>query len=50
MTLKLGKKGSTQYFYTLCLKSASLYVPAIWFGLVGLQSQNRQYMAAPRLD
>ena len=40
MTSKLGKKDINQYYYTLCLKSASLYVPVIWFGLVGLQSQN----------
>ena len=49
MPLKLGKKDITQYYYTLCIKSASLYVPAICFGLVGLESQNGQYMVAPRL-
>ena len=35
--LKLGKI----YYYTLHFKSATLYVPVIWSGIAGAQSQHR---------
>ena len=33
MSLKLGKKDITSYYYALCLKSASLCVPVIRSGV-----------------
>ena len=38
MPSKVGKKDTTRYYYAVHLKSASLYIPVIWFGVASWPS------------